>query len=152
MDAIRRPKDFLTGLMFAVIGVGVILIAREYPFGTARQMGPGFFPVVLAAILLLFAAILIVRAFLGERDPIGDFAVGPALYVLGSALLFSLLLRPAGMLVAIVVMVAIASQAKRTLSPGKSLLVGAILAGGSAILFVNLLGQNIPLLGTWFGS
>ena len=119
MDAIRRPKDFLTGLMFAVIGVGVILI---------------------------------VRAFLGERDPIGDFAVGPALYVLGSALLFSLLLRPAGMLVAIVVMVAIASQAKRTLSPGKSLLVGAILAGGSAILFVNLLGQNIPLLGTWFGS
>ena len=54
------------------------------------------------------------------------------------------------MLIAIVVMVALASQAKRTLSPAKSLLVGAILAAGSAILFVYLLDQNLPLLGTWF--
>jgi putative tricarboxylic transport membrane protein len=150
MEAIRRPKDFLTGIMFAVIGVGVIVIARDYPFGTARQMGAGFFPMVLAGLLLCFAAVLIVRSLFGERERIGDFAVGPALYVLGSALLFSLLLRPAGMLIAIVVMVALASQAKRTLSPAKSLLVGAILAAGSAILFVYLLDQNLPLLGTWF--
>jgi hypothetical protein len=152
MEAIRRPKDFLTGLLFAVIGGGVLVIAQGYKFGTARQMGPGFFPTVLAVLLLVFAAILLVRGMLGERDPIGAFAVRPALYVLGSALLFSLLLRPAGLVPAIVVMVTLVSRAKRDLSLGMGILTGAVLAAGSALLFVYLLGQYIPLFGHWFGG
>ena len=152
MEAIRRPKDFLTGLLFAVIGGGVLVIAQGYKFGTARQMGPGFFPTVLAVLLLVFAAILLVRGMLGERDPIGAFAVRPALYVLGSALLFSLLLRPAGLVPAIVVMVTLVSRAKRDLSLGMGILTGAVLAAGSALLFVYLLGQYLPLFGHWFGG
>jgi hypothetical protein len=152
MDAIRRPKDFLTGLLFAVVGVGVLVIAQDYKFGTARQMGPGFFPTVLAILLLLFAGILVARSLVGDRDPVGAFAIRPALYVLGSALLFSLLLRPAGLVPAIIVMVTLVSQAKRTLSLGMGFLVGVALAAGSAFVFVYLLGQYIPLFGTWFGA
>jgi hypothetical protein len=149
MEMIRRPKDFLTGILFAIIGGSVIAIARTYPFGDARQMGPGFFPIVLAVVLLVFAAILLVQSFIGARDPIGAFAVKPVLYILGSTLLFALLLRPAGMIVAIIVMVAIASQSTRSLGPFGGLLVGVALAIGSAILFVYLLGQNVPLFGYW---
>lgn len=152
MDAIRRPKDFLTGLLFAVIGGGVLVIAQDYKFGTARQMGPGFFPSVLAVLLLFFAVILVARSLLGDRDPIGAFAVRPALYVLGSALLFSLLLRPAGLVPAIIVMVTVVSRATPTLSLARGFLVGVVLAAGSAVLFVHLLGQYIPLFGTWFGA
>jgi hypothetical protein len=149
---IRRPKDFLTGILFVVIGAGVVVIAQDYKFGSARQMGPGFFPIVLGTILIGFAAILLVRSFVGEAEPIGDFAVRPAFYVLGSSLLFSLLLRPAGMFVAIVVMVTLVSRAQRTMSLTRSFLVGVALAAGSAFLFVYLLGQNLPLVGSVFGG
>lgn len=152
MDTIRRPKDLLTGILFAVIGAGVMVIAHGYKFGTPRQMGPGFFPIVLAAILLCLAAILIVRSLLGDREMMSRFALRPALYVLGSAVLFSLLLRPAGLMVAIVVMVTLVSQAKGTLTLGKSFVLGLLLAAGSALLFAYLLDQHIPLLGNWFGA
>jgi|SRR5690606_12978105 hypothetical protein len=152
MGAIKKPKDFLTGLLFAAVAIVVITVAQDYKFGTPRQMGPGFFPIVLAVILLAFAAILVARSLFGERDPLDGFAVRPAVYILGSGLLFNLLLRPAGLIVAVVAMVAIASQARRALNLAGGLLVGAMLAAGSAILFVYLLGQNLPLLGTWFGA
>ena len=37
-------KDFWAGLMFIAIGGGAMFVARDYAFGTALRMGPGFFP------------------------------------------------------------------------------------------------------------
>ena len=32
---LHRSKDFLAGLLFLAIGAGAMVVAREYPFGTA---------------------------------------------------------------------------------------------------------------------
>ena len=51
-----RNKDLWAGLMLVGIGAGSMFVARNYPFGTALRMGPGYFPVILGGLLVVFAA------------------------------------------------------------------------------------------------
>ena len=51
---LSNNKDIWSGLMLIAIGAAAILVARNYPFGTALRMGPGFFPVVLGGLLIVF--------------------------------------------------------------------------------------------------
>ena len=44
---IRQQKDFWSGVMFFALGVMFIIWSREYQFGTAQRMGPGYFPTIL---------------------------------------------------------------------------------------------------------
>ena len=46
--------------MLVAIGAAAMLIARNYAFGTALRMGPGYFPTVLGGILILFGLYLVV--------------------------------------------------------------------------------------------
>ena len=52
--ALSNNKDLWAGLMLIAIGAAAVLVARNYPFGTALRMGPGFFPVILGGLLVLF--------------------------------------------------------------------------------------------------
>ncbi len=59
-------KDVWAGLLLIAIGAVAMLIARNYPFGTALRMGPGYFPIVLGALLILFG-LYILASGLRER-------------------------------------------------------------------------------------
>jgi hypothetical protein len=65
--AIKAPKDFWAGIVFIGIGVAFLLAARSYAFGTPRQMGSGFFPTLLAWILILIGLAASGRSFAGQR-------------------------------------------------------------------------------------
>jgi hypothetical protein len=45
-------------IVFPTFGVGAlgIFMAQDYPMGTALRMGPGYFPIVLSATLILFGS------------------------------------------------------------------------------------------------
>ena len=47
-------KDVWAGLMLIAIGAAAMFFARNYPFGTALRMGPGYFPMLLGGLLILF--------------------------------------------------------------------------------------------------
>lgn len=47
-------KDFLAGLLMIGLGAIAFYMALDYPFGSALRMGPGYFPRVLAGILIAF--------------------------------------------------------------------------------------------------
>jgi putative tricarboxylic transport membrane protein len=51
---LTENKDFLAGLFMVVVGAVAFYMALDFPFGSARQMGPGYFPRVLAGILIAF--------------------------------------------------------------------------------------------------
>ena len=48
---LRNNQDFFAGLLFIVVGVLAMVIAQNYPFGSALRMGPGYFPTVLGGIM-----------------------------------------------------------------------------------------------------
>lgn len=51
-------KDFVAGLMYILTGAASMFIARDYPFGSALRMGPGYFPSVLGGILVAFGILM----------------------------------------------------------------------------------------------
>jgi hypothetical protein len=72
--------------------------------------------------------------------------------VTGSAVLFGLLLRGAGLSVSVLVL-ALASSAASIYFRWRTALILAVgLIALSALLFVKGLGLPIPLIGTWFGG
>jgi len=61
-------KDFLAGLLMIVIGGIAFYMALDYPFGSALRMGPGYFPRVLAGIMIAFGVYVGLRGLrTGEK-------------------------------------------------------------------------------------
>ena len=85
---ITHPKDFYAGLLFFLFGSAALLIAFQYPLGSAARMGPGYFPRVLGGIMMTLGAILAVRSFALKGDPIAPFAWKAIGLVLGGVAVF----------------------------------------------------------------
>lgn len=138
-------RSVILGVLLLAVAATVIWISSGYSMGTVRRMGPGYFPVMLGGILALFGITITVRGLFFERQPIEKFAASQAIFILGGAALFGILLRPAGLLIAIAAMVGVAGLASTRLTIVKTALLAACLAAGSALVFVVALGQPIPL-------
>jgi putative tricarboxylic transport membrane protein len=149
---IGRAKDFWSGMLFLVFGLGVLALARSYPFGTTTRMGPGFLPQVLAALLACLGLLIAVRSCVARRrDEIAGFAWKPLLLVLAATVLYGLLIKEAGFVAVTFACVLLCARASRH----GSLLARLWLAAGTtlccALIFVTGLGLPLPLLGSWFG-
>ena len=70
--SIKNPQDFWCGLVFIALGALAIYLARDYPMGSALQMGPGYFPTWLGGIMVAFGAVIGGLAFKLEGEPGGE--------------------------------------------------------------------------------
>ena len=139
-------KDFWAGLSLIVIGAGSLLIARDYPMGTALRMGAGYFPVVLSALLVMFGVMLLMRATV-STDSIKGAWSPRALIALPIALaLFGALVDRAGFIPAMFVLIFGSALAGREF---KLLEVLALAVGLTAVcvaVFIWGLGLPYPLI------
>ena len=149
---IRNPKDFLAGLIFSGVGLAAVLLGRQYSMGTATRMGPGYFPHVLGMLLAMIGILVIGRSLVLRGEPIRGLAPKPLLLILGATVLFGALLRGAGMLIALVVLVVVSAAASRLFRWEVALALAVALALFSALVFVKALGLPIPLVGSWFAG
>lgn len=107
----RDWPDVLGGLALAGIGglaIGWALL--HYDLGTLRQMGPGFFPVVLGALLFGLGLVVALPALVRTGD-VPRIDPGSAAAVLGAILVFGFGLRLLGLAAATAACVLIASLA-----------------------------------------
>lgn len=152
MVRIRDRRDFLAGALLFAAGAAVAIATLEYRIGTARQMGPGYMPFYLSCILMLLAAVMIGKSIvLAEDQTIEPFAWRQLVFVMGSPLVFALLVKPAGMLLSLMAMVWTSSLAGHDSRLRGTLLLGFALSALCIFCFVYLLGQPVPVLGYWFG-
>ena len=70
---ISSPEDFWAGLMFIGFGLLAIVVATDYPMGSAMRMGPGYFPIAIGACLIAIGAIVTVSGFKLKGEGIGPF-------------------------------------------------------------------------------
>lgn len=148
---IRNHKDFWAGLIFLAVGLAAAWAGAEYDRGTAGNMGPGYFPLVLSWLLAGIGAVSMLRSLTGAEVRIGRWALRPVVLVLLSVMLFGLLLRGAGLVPAVVVLTLVAGQASRRFHWGRYLLLAVALAAFSALVFVRGLGLPIQAFGPWLG-
>ncbi len=149
---IRNPKDFWSGLLFLGVGGAVVLLARNYQLGTALKMGPGYFPTALGGLLAMVGLIAIARSFIRPGMAIEPFHWRLLVMILGATLLFGVLVRHAGLIAAVTVLVMMAAAASVYFRwrVAIALTVGLIIF--SVIVFVKALGLPIPLIGPWLGG
>ena len=147
----RNPKDFWTGIIYIVFGTAAIIIARDYGMGTAHKMGPAYFPAVLSVLLIVIGIISLVRSFIRPGSPMGRYAFKGLLLVTASTLLFGLIIRGAGLVIALPLLVIVSSYASHKFRWKHSLAMAAGLTVFCILIFLKGLGVPIPILGSWFG-
>ena len=141
-----KNKDFWAGLMLIGIGAAAMFIARDYRFGSAVRMGPGFFPTILGGILVAFG-ICIVAVGLRSGEKIQERLSIRALILLPHSLvLFGVLMERAEFIPALAALVFVAAASGREFRIMEVLLLTVFLTVTSAALFIWGLGLPYPLL------
>jgi Ca2+/Na+ antiporter len=112
---IKSQTDFWSGVMFIAVGAAFAGLATEYDYGTPQRMGPAFFPTMLGGLLILIGLVVGLEG-LAKEDPHGHnkiekFSFPSVAWVTLAIVVYGLLLRPMGIIVANVAMVVIAMLA-----------------------------------------
>jgi hypothetical protein len=147
----RAPKDLWTGLIYVGFGLSAVLIARDYGMGTALKMGPAYFPTILGSLLILIGLMALVRSLLFAGPPVGAFALRGLVLVIGAVVLFGLLVRGAGLAIALPVLVLGSASASVHFRWLPSLSVALALTVFCVVIFLKGLGIPLPIVGPWFG-
>jgi hypothetical protein len=145
---IKGQRDFWSGLMFLVAGLGFAWGATNYSFGSSAKPGPGYFPFGLGLLLALLGAIVLFGALTFETeggDPVGAIAWKPMLTIVASVALFGWSVPHLGMFIAIPLLVAVASYAGDEFHWKEVLINAVVLTLGSWGIFSYGLGLTIPL-------
>lgn len=148
----RNPKDLWTGIIYIVVGLAAIIIARDYGMGTPRKMGPAFFPVMLSVLLIVIGIASLVRSFVRPGTPVGRFTLRGTLLVTGSTVLFGMIIRGAGMLIAMPLLVVMSAYASRHFGWRTSVLLAIGITAFCILIFLKGLGIPLPVVGSWFGD
>ncbi|MEP6607629.1 MAG: tripartite tricarboxylate transporter TctB family protein [Burkholderiaceae bacterium] len=148
---IRDQKNFWSGLMFIAFGLFFIGFAQQYDMGSAARMGPAYFPSVLGGLLLLLGVFIAIQGLAvetadGKIEPFNFKGLG---YVLGAVVAFGLLLRPAGVVVALFALIVISSLASNEFKLREVLIVTVLLTIMVIAVFIYGLQMTIPLW-PWF--
>ena len=148
----RNAKDFWTGLIYLFVGSGAFIISRDYDMGTAVKMGPAYFPTILSVLLMGIGVISVLRSFLKSGTPIGVVAWKGLALIMASTLLFGMIVRGAGLLLALPLLVIVSALASTRFSWKTSLLEAAGITVFCILIFLKGLGVPLPILGSWFGN
>lgn len=139
-------KDVWAGLMFVAAGVGAIVVARDYPFGSALRMGPGFFPTLLGGVLVLFGIYVIARGLRRHQRIEARLSLRALVMLPLSVVVFGVLMERAGFVPALVGLVFTSAAAGRQFKWGEVLLLTLVLTALSVGIFIWGLGLPYPLV------
>jgi hypothetical protein len=151
---LRLKRDYYAGALMILVGLVAAQDVRHYAIGTLRQMGPGYFPLALGALLILLGILIAGTASTG--GPTDEEAAMPRNEwrgwgcILAGPILFIILGEYGGMLPATFACVFVSALGDRETTPRSA----AILAGGvtlfGVILFHYLLKLPMPVIrGDW---
>ena len=142
---LRDNKGFLSGVMFVGIGALGIFIARDYPMGSTLRMGPGYFPIVLSAVLIVFGVVMLVEGMLKPQKIEGNWSLRALAILPLATVTFGVLMEHAGFIPALIVLIFVSAYAGSEFKFTEVLLMATGLTVGSWALFIWGLGLPYPL-------
>lgn len=157
---IKSQKDFVSGLTFMAVGIAFAWGATNYTIGEGARMGPGYFPLMLGILLAALGGFIVFEAMVVETEdgePIGKWAWKPLGFIIGSNVLFGVLLGglprfgiPAmGLIVAIYGLTFVAAMAGDEFKWKEVIILATVLAIGSYLAFIMLLNLQFQVWPTF---
>jgi hypothetical protein len=143
---IKSHKNFWSALIFIVAGAFISIYGyTHYQYGSALRMGPGYFPTWLGALTFLIGLMVMVQAFTLEGPTVPRFHWRPMLFVLGGVVLFGYILKPAGLVLSIMILAIVSAYGGHEFKWKEVVWLAIALAIFSVLVFVKLLGQPFPI-------
>lgn len=152
---IKSQKDFWSGIMFVLTGVGFAAGATNYSFGSSARPGPGYFPFGLGVLLALLGAFVLFKALTIESeggDPVGAIPWKPLSLITGSVVVFGVALPYLGMVITLPLLILIASLAGDEFVLKEVIINSLVLTIGSWLIFIKGLNLVIPMWPTFLAG
>jgi hypothetical protein len=122
-----------------------IFIARNYTFGTSLRMGPGYFPIVLGGLLILFGLYILAMGLRRGEKIEGSWSIRGLIILPLSLLLFGALIDRAGFVPAMLVLIFGSATASTEFKFVEVLLFSVFLTALAVAVFMWGLGLPYPL-------
>ncbi len=143
---LRNNKDFFAGLLFMFIGLGALLIAQKnYPIGTTRSMGPGYFPIALSIIMVTFGIIVIIRGLIKNDQIVGGWGIRPLALVTLGIIIFGFLIERLGMAPSLLAMFFISALGGREFNFKEVLILSIVMIFAAWLIFIFGMGVQLTL-------
>ncbi len=150
MERRRSFPDVLAGGIFVLIGGAFVVGSLSYELGTPLRMGPGYFPLVVGAIVAALGLAIVVKGLIaGEVITFGAIPWRAVVAIVFAVLFFGFTVERLGFVPTSAVtafLVTLASTRVRILT---AVAVAAGLTVASTLIFVVGLQLRIPLWGPW---
>jgi hypothetical protein len=148
---IKNHKDFWSGLLFVALGLSVISIARDYPFGSSTRMGSGYFPMLLACLLAALGLLITVRSLLSRKKvSIDALALKPLFFVLAATVLYGVLVREAGLIATTFACVLLSARASIHGRWLPQVVLAVCTTACCVLIFIKGLGIPLSAFGRFF--
>ncbi|WP_181708167.1 tripartite tricarboxylate transporter TctB family protein [Chthonobacter rhizosphaerae] len=150
MEGKRIDKaDAIAGGLFVLFGILFGLQALNLDLGTALRMGPGYFPLILSGLLVLFGLVILGGAVQSDGEPIGRLAWRGMLFILPAPIVFGLTVRGAGFVPAVFLAAFTAALASRRMSLLQAVLLAVAVTIFSTLVFSYALSLPFRRFGPW---
>jgi hypothetical protein len=142
--------DAAAGVLFILFGLFFGIQSAGLELGTAFRMGPGYFPLVLSGVLVLFGLAVLFNAMKGDKgESIGTFAWRGIAFILPAPIFFGLTVRGLGFVPAIFLTTLIAGLASLKMKLHWALLLAVGVTIFSTLVFSYALGLPFRRIGPW---
>lgn len=140
-----KDQDFLTGVMFALVGVGslaTIYFWDRLSMGTPQRPGTGVLPAILSWCLIGTGGLLIIKAMINPGDEVRNWAWRPLLAVTAAIVAFGMLSDDLGLVITMVISLTLCALGTLETQWGprieQSLLTAVAVAVGAGLLMFAL--------------
>jgi Tripartite tricarboxylate transporter TctB family len=150
----EKPRDVFGGLIVVAIGSFFLILGRDLEMGTSLRMGPGYFPIILSAMMICLGAVMTYLAWKAKREE-GAFSHIPwlgLLLVVGSVVFFGFTVRSLGLFAVVAILVFLTARASQYATWRGSVLLALGISTLCTVLFIHVLGLPLQATGPWLST
>jgi hypothetical protein len=141
--------DLSAGILFILFGLGFGVSALGLEMGTSLRMGPGYFPTVLAAVLIVLGAAIVVSSFRSVGEAMGNYAWRGMVFILAAPIFFGLTVRGLGFVPSIFCTTLIAAMAGLRMKVHYAVILALAVTVFCTLVFSVGLGLPFRRFGPW---
>lgn len=140
-------QDLIGGVLSIAFGGFVLDGALSYPMGSALRMGPGFFPAVLAGLIIILGVALTLHAFKARIARLQvPIKLRPLATITAAVTVFALTLERFGLAPATIALVVIGSLAAPRWQPVRATVLALVMTVAVYVIFIAILQMPFALL------
>jgi hypothetical protein len=147
----RNNRDFWAGVVYIAFGALAMFIARDYPFGSSLRMGPGYFPMVLGGLMIVFGIAVLLMGVKNNEKITGGVSWRALIVLPLATTLFGFVMEHVGFVPALLLLIPMCAAAGNQFKWGEVIVLTVVLTILSTAVFIYGLGLPYPLIKGYWG-